>query len=86
MEYFKYDVWEQSIKDHGLSFEFYNRRERSNDEILPWDYIDAGVSRNFLKREYENAKKAIVTPNCREKCSGCGAASYGGGVCFESKN
>ncbi|MBP3237660.1 MAG: TIGR03960 family B12-binding radical SAM protein [Lachnospiraceae bacterium] len=86
VEYFKYDVWEESIRSHGLSFEFYNRRERSYDEILPWDFIDAGVSRNFLKREYENAKKAVVTPNCREKCSGCGAAGYGGGVCFESKN
>ena len=86
VEYFNYDAWIEAINEAGLSIEFYNYRERSYDEILPWDFIDAGVSKKFLAKEYENAKNAVVTPNCRQKCSGCGAASFGGGVCHESKN
>ena len=66
--------------------EFYILRERSIDEILPWDFIDAGVSKKFLIQEWKQAKEESVTPNCRQKCSGCGAKKYGGGVCFESKN
>lgn len=86
VEYFNYEIWQQVMAEKGLSVEFYNGRERSEDEILPWDYIDAGVSRKFLYREYQKALKAEITPNCRQKCSGCGAAKYGGGVCFENKN
>ena len=81
-EFFLSDKWEEAFKEAGLSPEFY-RRERSYDEILPWDKIDIGVTKEFLMKENENAKKAIVTPNCREKCSGCGAACFKGGVCFE---
>ena len=66
--------------------EFYNLRERSEDELFPWDFIDIGVSRKFLRREWERAMKETVTPNCRMQCSGCGAAKFGGGVCYESKN
>ncbi len=86
VEYFNYDTWVEAMNEAGLSIEFYNNRERSYDEILPWDFIDVGVSKKFLIKEYENAKNAVVTPNCRQKCSGCGAASFGGGVCYESKN
>ncbi len=85
-EFFKYDVWKTVLDELGFDIGFYNTRERSFDEILPWDFIDVGVSKSFLMREYENAKKATVTPNCRQKCSGCGAATFGGGVCYESKN
>ena len=53
---------------------------------LPWDFIDAGVTKKFLIHEWEQAKKETVTPNCRQKCSGCGAMRYGGGVCYEGKN
>jgi radical SAM family uncharacterized protein len=80
---FKYDVWMQAFKDTGLSKEFYANRERSYDEILPWDHISIGVSKQFLINEAEKAKQGIVTPNCRKECSGCGAAKFGGGVCFE---
>ena len=55
-------------------------------EILPWDFIDIGVTKQFLKKEWERAKQELVTPNCRTKCAGCGAARFGGGVCFEDKN
>lgn len=85
-EYFKYDVWMEVFEELGISIDFYNTRERSYDEILPWDFIDIGVSKKFLIKEYENAKAATVTPNCRKKCAGCGAASFGGGVCYESEN
>lgn len=82
-EYFDPDKWAEAFSEAGLDPSFY-RRERSYDEILPWDKIDIGVSKEFLMRENENAKKAVVTPNCREKCSGCGAACFKGGVCYEN--
>lgn len=85
-EYFRNDIWMKAFDSCGLSIDFYTTRERSLDEIFPWDFIDAGVSKNFLKREWENAGKAQVTPNCRQKCSGCGAMKFKGGVCFENKN
>lgn len=69
-----------------MDISFYNQRVREKDEIFPWDFIDIGVSRSFLYREWERAMNETVTPNCREKCSGCGASGFGGGVCFESKN
>lgn len=85
-EHFKYDLWMQAFENTGVDIGFYNLRERDLDEILPWDFIDIGVTKDFLKREWKNALEEKVTPNCRAKCAGCGAASFGGGVCFESKN
>lgn len=85
-EFFKYDVWLQVFDACGISIDFYNLRTREEEEVFPWDFIDCGVTKKFLRREWEKAMKGEVTPNCREKCAGCGAASYGGGVCFESKN
>lgn len=85
VEYFNYDIWKELIEAHGLSIGFYNQRERDKDEILPWDFIDIGVRRDFLWKEYMNAKAETVTPNCKQKCSGCGAAIFGGGVCYENK-
>lgn len=82
-ELFKYNVWMQAFKDTGISKEFYANRERSYDEILPWDHISIGVSKEFFIKEMEKAKAETVTPNCRKQCSGCGAAQFGGGVCFE---
>ena len=82
-DYFKEDVWEQVMDENGVSRYFYNYRERNKDEIFPWDFIDIGVSKNFLYREYENSMQEKVTPNCRAKCSGCGAAKFGSGVCME---
>ena len=85
-ETFDNSKWEEAIKKTNIDMDFYISRERDVDEILPWDFIDVGVTKNFLKSEWEKAKNEIVTPNCRMKCSGCGVAKFGGGVCFESKN
>ncbi len=83
-EHFRYDLWMQAFDNTGVDVAFYNLRERDLDEILPWDFIDIGVSKEFLKREWKNALAEKVTPNCRMQCAGCGAMSFGGGVCFES--
>ena len=85
-ESFHNELWMQAFENTGIDLEFYNLRERSEDELFPWDFIDIGVSRKFLRREWERAMKETVTPNCRMQCSGCGAAKFGGGVCYESKN
>ena len=85
-EYFDYDKWLQAFENTGVDMDFYNLRKRELDEIFPWDFINCGVTKSFLIREWKNAMEGYVTPNCRAKCSGCGAASYGGGVCFEGKN
>ncbi|MCR4672832.1 MAG: TIGR03960 family B12-binding radical SAM protein [Lachnospiraceae bacterium] len=82
---FNEEGWEKALADTGTDLDFYIYRERPVDELLPWDFIDLGVSRKFLGREYELAKQAIVTPNCRDKCSGCGCASYGTGVCMKGR-
>lgn len=83
---FDNEKWMQAFENTGVSIDFYNYRDRSLDEILPWDYIDIGVTKAFLKREWENAMAATVTPNCRMKCSACGVAKWKRGVCVESKN
>lgn len=82
-EYFKYDVWLQAFNDHKVDMDFYIKRERTEDEIFPWDFIDIGVTKNFLLREYKQSKEAVVTPNCRAKCAGCGAGKFQCGVCVE---
>ena len=82
-ETFHYDIWLKAMEETGISYDFYNFRTRTFDEILPWDFIHIGVTRKFLEREWERAKQGIVTPNCRQGCSGCGGRSYGGGVCYE---
>ena len=85
-ETFRNDLWMQAFDSTCVDIDFYNQRMRGKDEIFPWDFIDIGVSRSFLRREWERAMNETVTPNCREKCSGCGAAGFGGGVCVEGKN
>lgn len=85
-ESFRYDVWKEAFAETNTNLDFYTLRERSTDEILPWDFIDAGVTKEFLIREWKQAKAETVTPNCRERCSGCGVKRYGGGVCHEGKN
>lgn len=85
-ECFDNDLWMKAFETTGVDIGFYNLRQREPDEIFPWDFIDIGVSRNFLYREWEKAMKGEVTPNCREQCSGCGAVSFGGGVCYESQD
>ena len=85
-ESFRYDIWKEAFAETGIDIDFYTLRERSTDEILPWDFIDAGVTKEFLIREWKQAKGETVTPNCRQKCAGCGARRYKGGVCYEGKN
>jgi radical SAM family uncharacterized protein len=88
-EHFNYDKWMKAFEKNGVSISFYNSRERHEDEIFPWDIIDAGVSKSFLLREYRRAKSGKTTPNCRELCYNCGAKKFGGGVCvggFEMPN
>ena len=79
-ESFRYDLWQQAFIETGVDPDFYTMRERDTDELLPWDFIDAGVTKDFLKREWKRAKEGIVTPNCRQQCSGCGAAGRGRGM------
>ena len=84
-DHFDYDKWISAVEEPeadvpGMDFYVYRRREL--DEILPWDFIDAGVTKKFMIREFENAKNEKVTLNCKESCSGCGARVFGGGICL----
>lgn len=82
-EYFRYDEWMQSFEENNVDPDFYIKRERKEDEIFPWDFIDIGVTREFLLREWKRGKEEEVTPNCRMQCQGCGAVKFGSGVCVE---
>jgi radical SAM family uncharacterized protein len=81
-EQYKFDEWEKAFKTCGIDADWY-LRERSYDEILPWEHIDIGITKEFFMRENEKAKRAETTPNCREKCAGCGMRTFGAGVCCE---
>lgn len=85
-EFFDNQKWMDAFRECGISIDFYNLRTRSLDEILPWDFIDCGVSKSFLKREWERAQREEVTLNCKMQCNGCGAAQFKGGVCLEHQN
>ena len=83
-EYFKMDIWNEAMEECNLDSEFYVYREREYDEILPWDFIDIGVNRKYMERENEKAKKAELTKNCLEGCTGCGInVNFKEGKCFE---
>jgi radical SAM family uncharacterized protein len=82
-EHFKYELWMQAFDESEIDPEFYANRKREYTEILPWDHIDVGVTKKYLIKENEKAYKEELTPNCREKCSGCGATVFNGGVCYE---
>ena len=84
-EYYKNDVWLETFAECGLDVEFYTR-EKEVEEILPWDFIDCGVTKEFLKREWQKAQNEEISENCKLKCQGCGAARFGGGICFEPRN
>lgn len=85
-ESFDNEKWMKAFEDCKIDPDFYTVRERSLEEVFPWDFIDAGVSKEFLTREWKQALGETVTPNCRQTCSGCGARVFGGGVCYENKN
>ena len=82
-EFFDYNRWLDAFKDNGIDIDFYTKRVRPDDEIFPWDFIDAGVTKEFMLREWKTALGETVTPNCRMRCSGCGAKQFGGGVCYD---
>lgn len=80
-EYYKHEVWLETFAECGIDTSFYTTRERSLDEIFPWDFIDCGVTKDFLKREWQNALNESVTKNCKEQCNACGAARFQCGIC-----
>lgn len=80
-EYYDNARWLETMAECGLTPEFYTHRERPVDELLPWDFIDCGVTKEFLKREWEKAKREETSKNCKQKCQGCGAAGFGCGIC-----
>jgi len=84
-ESFHLEHWEKAFEQCQVDPDFYTLRQRSETEIFPWDFIDTGVTKAFLLKEWKTALEEKVTPNCRISCSGCGAASFKGGVCIESK-
>ena len=85
-DYFKYDTWLNAFKNNDIEISFYTTRERNIDEIFPWDIIDIGVTKEYLKKEWLKAKEGEITLNCMLKCNGCGAAKYGSGkFCFKDQ-
>ena len=72
-EYFRYDLWLDALRNCGVDPNFYTVRGYAEDELLPWDMINVGISKKFLLRERKRAYEECVTPDCREKCAGCGA-------------
>lgn len=81
-EFFDYEKWEEAFKEEKISMDFYATRERDYSEIFPWDHIDCGVSKKFLIKENENAKKAVVTGDCRVGCLWCGVnVDVAKGIC-----
>ena len=85
-DFFDAEKWDAAFEKAGLDVAFYAYRERNIDEILPWDFIDVGIRKDFFVREWKRAMEGTVTPNCRMMCSGCGCRSLGGGVCYEGQN
>lgn len=85
-ECFDNQKWMEAFQETGVSIDFYNLRQRELDEILPWDFIRCGVTKEFLTREWERAQRGQLTLNCKEACNGCGAMAYQGGVCLEHQN
>ena len=85
-EFFHNDIWMETFAECGVDVGFYTTRKRELEEIFPWDFLDCGVSKEFLKREWLRAQEGVVTPNCKQQCQGCGAAQFGGGICYEKRN
>ena len=82
---FSYTKWMQAFENCGVDPAFYANRRRSFDEILPWDHLDYGVTKEFLIRECKKAYANETSPNCAESCSACGAACFKGGICVEDR-
>ena len=80
-EYFHNDVWMECFDACGIDIGFYTTRRRNDDEIFPWDFIDCGVTKQFLLREWKKAQAQTVSPNCKAQCQGCGASRFRCGIC-----
>ena len=85
-EFFHNDVWMECFETCSLDIGFYTTRERKDDEIFPWDFLDCGVTKEFLLREWKKAQEQTVSPNCKEQCQGCGANRFGVGICYARSN
>ena len=84
-ECFKFDEWMEAFDECGIDATFYSSRKREYDEIMPWEHLDYGVTKDFLIKENKLAHSAKTTKNCRELCAGCGAICFGEGVCYEKR-
>ena len=84
-EFYKHEAWLESFKECDVDPDFYMYRERKDDELFPWDFIDCGVSKSHLLREWKRAQEGIVTDNCRTRCSGCGSARFDCGICINGR-
>ncbi|MGO5066003.1 MULTISPECIES: TIGR03960 family B12-binding radical SAM protein [unclassified Clostridium] len=82
-QYFDFNIWKEALEECNVDGDFYAYRQREYDEILPWDFVDTGVSKEFLMKENERAKKAELTPDCRQGCKNCGVNVNLEGECFE---
>ena len=80
-EFFLFDKWTEAFNECGVDPSFYSNRRRDFNEILPWDHLDYGIRKEFLIAENKKAHESVTTPNCRQKCSACGAAKLNGGHC-----
>ncbi|MDE7184485.1 MAG: B12-binding domain-containing radical SAM protein, partial [Lachnospiraceae bacterium] len=79
-------VWEETFEECGINTDFYTTRERSLDEVFPWDFIDCGISKEYLKKEWQHALEEQITPNCQQQCNACGAARYHCGICVTERS
>ena len=84
-EYYKHDVWLSVFEECGIDPDFYTTRPREDDEVFPWDFLDCGVTKEFLLREWHKAQEETITLNCKQQCNGCGAAKYHTGICMEPR-
>ncbi len=85
-EFYDDQIWMEAFQETGIDISFYTTRPREREEIFPWDFIDAGVSKDFLWKEWERAREGVTTPNCRVACNGCGSMRYQSGVCLSERN
>ncbi|MGN0346306.1 MAG: TIGR03960 family B12-binding radical SAM protein [Lachnospiraceae bacterium] len=81
-EKYNHEIWMEAFANHDISLDFYIFRQRDDEEIFPWDFIDCGISKYYLRKEWQASQKAIPGTNCREKCSGCGATAFRCGICI----
>lgn len=85
-EYYKPEAWQKAFEECGVDPLFFSGREIPTDEINPWDFINIGVTKKYLISEYQKAKQGTTTPNCRKRCSYCGARCFDAGICKEGEN